>query len=145
MRNGVEKYRAAVVNTVNEAFEAGRLQGISEERTRVKALIDGDLAASTPTPRRPTVGRARKYGKFISIVRPALRDIGEEIDAAGMSILIGAGITTNQCRNALRQLVRNGEAVATTRGKFLWRQASESPAAEKPGESTPGSFGLAAE
>lgn len=80
----------------------------------------------------------------MSVVRPALRDIGEPIDAAGMANLIGGGITPKQARNALWQLVRTHEAVSTARGKYLWR-GGESPAAEKPGADAPGIFNLAAE
>ena len=131
---------------MNAAFEAGRLQGIAEERSRVKALLDLDLtSASTPTSRRPrsTVSRST-YGNVINIVRAALRDIGEAVDAAGMADLVGSGITPKQSRNALRQLVRNGEATSAARGKFLWRESSESAPAGKPGDDAPGPFSLAA-
>ena len=135
---GIEQYRRGAVSLVDTVFEAGRLCGIAEERARVKALLDHGLAPSPAARRHPTTANSASYGNVIGIVRPALRDIGEAVDATSMSELVGAGITSKQCRNALRQLVQRGEAVRAARGKFLWRGASESPRAEIPGADTSG-------
>lgn len=131
---------------MNAAFEAGRLQGIAEERTRVKALIDSDFASSAAaSPRHRPASPSRSYGNVITVVRPALREIGEPIDARGLAELIDGDITEKQARNALRTMIKTGEAVRADRGKYLWRQASGSPVAEKPGDESPGPFNLAAE
>jgi hypothetical protein len=141
----IEMYRAAATKAVSDAFAAGRLQGIAEERSRLKALIDADLGSSLASPRQVRRNLPRQYGNVIAAVRPVLRDYGDEIDASGLAELIGSDVTAKQCRNALRQLVRRGEATTTTRGKFLWQGSSESVPAGKPGAETPGSFSLAAE
>jgi hypothetical protein len=144
MRQDIEGIRAAMIETVNAAFEAGRLKGIAEERVRVKALIDADFVSVAVPQRRPAAA-SRSYGNVITLVRPALRDIGEPIDSRGLAELIGGNITEKQTRNALRQMARSGEAVRADRGKYLWRRAPKSPAAEKPGDESPGPFNLAAE
>jgi hypothetical protein len=141
MQHDVGKHRAAAVEAVNAAFEAGRLQGIVEERARVKALIDADfLPVAVPQYRAARASSAsRSYGNVITTVRSALRDIGEPVDVRGLAELIGENITEKQTRNALRQMARSGEAVRADRGRFLWRGAHKSPPAEKPGDESPGS------
>lgn len=150
MRHDLEQHRTAAAEAVTKAFEDGRAQGIAEgvaqERTRVKALLDSDLASFSPSPRRVVSREASKvYGNNISLVRPALRDIGEAVDARGLAELIGDGIDEKKVRNTLRQLVRTGEAVRAERGKYLWREANESPSAQKSGDKAPDPFNLAAE
>ena len=140
----ISAYLAAATKAVRDAFEDGRRQGIAEERTRVKALLDADFG-QVRRPARARNSGTREYGNVIAAVRPVLRDYGDEIDAIGLAALVGGDVTAKQCRNVLRQLVRRGEATSTTRGKFLWRGASESPAAREPGDDAPGPFSLAAE
>jgi hypothetical protein len=144
MQHDLGQHQAAAIEAVNAAFEAGRLQGIAEERTRVKALIDADLS-STASPRFHRDTAPKSYGNVITLVRPALREIGEAIDARGLAELIGGDITEKQTRNALRQMIKTGEAVRAERGKYLWRGASESPSSEKSGDESPDPFDLAAE
>ena len=139
MGHEIEKHRAAVIEAVNAAFEAGRLQGIAEERARVKALIDTDFASAGVSQRRPVSAPPKSYGSVMTAVRPALREIGEPVDARALADLIGGDITETQTRNALRQMARSGEAVRADRGKYLWQGARKSPAAEKLGDESPSS------
>jgi hypothetical protein len=131
MREEIGAYRKAAVDAVNAAFEAGRRQGIAEERARVKALLDADPSRSPAALRRERANTPQSYGDVMSAVRPALREIGEAIDARGIADLIGGDITESQCRNALRQLERNGEAVRAARGKYLWRGDGGTSAGQK--------------
>jgi hypothetical protein len=130
MHDDLGTHRATALEAVNAAFEAGRIQGIAEERSRVKALLDADFTSVAP-PKRASSDASRSYGNVITVVRPALREIGESVDARGLAELIGGGITEKQTRNALQQLVRVGDALRTERGRYLWRQASESAGAER--------------
>jgi hypothetical protein len=145
----IERHRKiggdVAVAAYRDGFRDGIAEGVAKERARVKALLDFDIAPAAATrPRKRAIGNSA-YGRVMNAVRPALRDFGGAMDVGGMAKLVGSGISRDQCRSAMQQLVRNGEAVKADRGKFLWRPASEPPPIKNPDDGAARLFAQAAE
>jgi hypothetical protein len=128
--------------------------GAKSALRRVMAGIQVEMESGTPlAPRKPRV-RATGYGAVSAPVRGALIDLTAESaegvgarDIAEYFKRAGSGPDERQVRAALKTLTITGEAVRTSRGRYLPRTAATPPsgARENPDADTSGHLDLAAE
>jgi hypothetical protein len=145
------------------AFEAG----VRHERARLTAIINADAPAPQPSvavsplaiasppavSRRPSGGASANYGKAINAVRNTAILLGMSRFTFA-AVLKGVnreapelGLSEEQIRTAIKQLVNRGEFERIDRGIYQLpsRAAETPPREENPDAGAPGQLSLAAE
>jgi hypothetical protein len=125
--------------------------GMGLERERVIGLIQRDHPGLRTESPRSTQQHTGAHGIVSRPVLGALRELAiaapEGLNTTELTDHLasgGNGLTAKQVRAALKNLTISGEAIRTSRGRYLPRGAASS-ASENPEASSSGSFSLAAE